>query len=80
LKKHDFTEFSRILGVSESLLEFKWLKLAKPYIKNIPWEPAEDNLLEELMKTSSNKKWTELALKLFESGVSRILRTAKQVR
>lgn len=32
------------------------------------------------MKTIASKKWTELALNLFESGVSRILRTAKQVR
>lgn len=37
-------------------------------------------MLKALMEGDSNKKWTEIAIKLFEANVSKILRTAKQVR
>jgi myb proto-oncogene protein len=49
-------------------------------VKSIPWEEREDAMLRTLMDTDSRKKWTEIAIKLFEANVSKMLRTAKQVR
>lgn len=62
------------------MLEAKWVKLAKPYLRKSPWDKNEDMALQQLMAGELGGRWTEMALKLFDSGKSKILRTAKQVR
>lgn len=68
------------MGVEAELLEFKWLKLIKPYLKNKPWSEEEDQIINESMNSHIAKKWTEIAMKLTESDSCSGLRTAKQVR
>lgn len=83
LQREDFAQISSILNVSEALLQSKWLKLVRPYVKKIPWSEEEDKLLLDIMKGKNcilTKQWTEVALRLFEGNVSKVSRTAKQVR
>ena len=80
MQKSDFKTVANILGINFELLEFKWLKLIKPYIKNKPWCEAEDLLISQLMKSDLSKKWTDIALTLSKSNFGNGLRTAKQVR
>lgn len=68
------------MGVPERLLEIKWVKLAKPYLKKVPWDKREDSKILKLMQTELCGKWTEITLYLFQKGYSKVLRTAKQVR
>ena len=56
------------------------MKLVKPYLRTLPWDAQEETLLTESMRTEIAGKWTDLALRLFEQGASKVLRTAKQVR
>lgn len=51
IQLEDFREFSNILGVSDRLLKIKWVKLAKPYLKKVPWDKREDAKIRKLMVT-----------------------------
>ncbi|CAK93472.1 unnamed protein product (macronuclear) [Paramecium tetraurelia] len=77
----DWHYLSNVLGVTEQLLNLKWISMLKTNLKMAPWNPEEDEILQSLITDpNENKNWTQITIDFNRINPAKIVRHAKQIR
>ncbi|CAD8090572.1 unnamed protein product [Paramecium primaurelia] len=77
----DWHYLSNVLGVTEQLLNLKWISMLKTNLKMAPWNPEEDEILQNLITDpNENKNWTQITIDFNRINPAKIVRHAKQIR
>ncbi|KAM3134401.1 hypothetical protein pb186bvf_013514 [Paramecium bursaria] len=78
----DWSYLSKVLGISEQLLNLKWISMLKTNLKMAPWHPEEDESLRLMLlnDTTENKNWTQITIDFNRINPMKIIRHAKQIR
>ncbi|CAD8184145.1 unnamed protein product [Paramecium octaurelia] len=77
----DWQYLSSVLGVTEQLLNLKWISMLKTNLKMAPWNTDEDEVLQQLITDpSENKNWTQITIDFNRANPAKIVRHAKQIR
>ncbi|CAD8109741.1 unnamed protein product [Paramecium sonneborni] len=79
--EEDWHYLSDVLGVTEQLLNLKWISMLKTNLKMAPWNTEEDEILQNIITDSNeNKNWTQITIDFNRINPAKIVRHAKQIR
>ncbi|CAD8184100.1 unnamed protein product [Paramecium pentaurelia] len=79
--EEDWHYLSNVLGVTEQLLNLKWISMLKTNLKMAPWNNEEDEILQSIIADpSENKNWTQITIDFNRINPAKIVRHAKQIR